>query len=178
MGTVETMTKDEIVDLYDDQGRVVGTAPRPRVRAHNLRHGGTGVLVRDGAGRIFVHRRTPTKDVFPGLYDFAAGGVLQAGEDPDEAAARELAEELGVTGVPLTRLGVGSYADHHTDYVAFLYTATCDGPITLQPEEVDWGDWLTPAELLDRIDGDDWEFVPDSVALLREHVAASARRLG
>ena len=96
----------EIVDLYDLAGTVVGQAPRSRVRAQNLRHAATGLLVRNGRGDIFVHRRTDTKDVYPGMYDVAAGGVITAGEDPDAAAAREAEEELGVHGVPLHRLGV------------------------------------------------------------------------
>ena len=121
----------EIVDLYDLAGTVVGQAPRSRVRAQNLRHAATGVLVRNGRGDIFVHRRTDTKDVYPGMYDVAAGGVITAGEHPDAAAAREAEEELGVHGVPLHRLGVAHYADAHTDYVAFLYETVYDGPIRL-----------------------------------------------
>ncbi|WP_226344212.1 NUDIX hydrolase [Agilicoccus flavus] len=168
------MSADEIVDLYDEHGRVIGTAPRSRVRAENLRHGGTGVIVRDSAGRVFVHRRTVTKDVYPGLYDFCAGGVLQAGEHPDVAAAREVEEELGVSGVLLRRLGVAEYADAHTTYVAFLYDATYDGPLDLQPEEVESGEWLTLDELRARLSDPAWEFVPDSVALVGPHLDSLA----
>jgi len=53
------------------------------------------VLCRDAAGRIYVHRRTDDKDVYPGMYDMTAGGVLGAGESYLEAARRELAEALG-----------------------------------------------------------------------------------
>ena len=74
-----------------------GSAPRSRMRAENLHHAATAVVVRDRLGRVYVHRRTTTKDVYPGRRDFAAGGVLTAGEDPHDAAVRELAEELGVT---------------------------------------------------------------------------------
>lgn len=161
---------EEVVDLYDEDGRVIGQAPRSQVRAQNLRHGGTGVVVRNSRGEIFVHQRTDTKDVYPGLFDLAAGGVIAAGEDPDSAAQREAFEELGVTGVPLRRIGIGSYADEHTTYVAFLYEAVYDGPIRLQPEEVAWGGWMSPAQVLARLDDEDWAFVPDSIALLRDRV--------
>jgi 8-oxo-dGTP pyrophosphatase MutT (NUDIX family) len=102
---------EEQVALYDESGRPCGVAPRSRVRAENLRHGATGIVVRDPLGRFYVHRRTDTKDVYPGLYDLCAGGVLQAGEEPLPSALRELAEELGVTGVPLESLGEGDYSD-------------------------------------------------------------------
>ncbi len=162
--------REEIVDLYDERGHVIGQAPRSQVRARNLRHGGTGIVVRNSRGEIFVHRRTDTKDVYPGLFDLAAGGVIAAGEDPDESARREVFEELGVTGVPLRRIGVDTYADEHTSYVAFLYETVYDGPIRLQPEEVAWGDWMSPAQVLARLEGDGWPFVPDSSTLLREHI--------
>ncbi len=161
---------DEIVALYDESGHQCGSAPRSRVRAENLRHGATGILVRDDAGRVFLHRRTTIKDVFPGLYDFAAGGVLAAGEDPYLGAVRELAEELGITGVELESLGESDYADEHTSYHAFLYAAVWNGPVRLQPEEVDWGGWVTPAELAGRIRAAPEEFVPDTVALWEDRL--------
>ncbi|MGH3359002.1 MAG: NUDIX hydrolase [Nocardioidaceae bacterium] len=162
---------DEVVQLYDGRGRPDGTAPRSRVRAENLRHGATGVVVRDRHGRIYVHRRTDTKDVYPGLHDCCAGGVILADEDPDDSARREIAEELGVTGGDLRRIGVSRYADAYTNYVAFQYEVTYDGPIRWQPEEVAWGVWMTVEELAARLADPDWPFVPDSRALVGPWVA-------
>jgi aminoglycoside phosphotransferase (APT) family kinase protein/8-oxo-dGTP pyrophosphatase MutT (NUDIX family) len=156
---------EEVVALYDDGGRPTGAAPRSVVRAQNLRHGATGVIVRDPWGRVYVHRRTHTKDVYPSRWDFSAGGVLLAGEDPLVGARRELAEELGVTSEPVP-LGEADYADEHTSYRAFLYVTTWDGPITPQPEEVAYGAWLSIERLLERIDDPEIEFMPDSVSLL------------
>ena len=170
------MGRNEIVDLYDAAGHVVGTATRSRMRAENLRHGATAVIVRDSRGRIFVHRRTPTKDVYPGLLDYCAGGVIQAGESPDDSAAREVFEELGVEGVTLRRFGVGTYDDDHTSYVAFLYETVFDGPMRLQEEEVSWGDWVDVHELLTRLDREPEQFVPDSTALARSHLDVLACR--
>ena len=48
-------------------------------------------------GRLLVHRRADDKDVWPGRWDLAVGGVVAAGEDYDTAAVREVAEEIGVT---------------------------------------------------------------------------------
>lgn len=165
---------DEVVQLFDERGRPAGTAPRSRVRAENLCHGATGVVVRDGLGRIYVHRRTETKDVYPGLHDCCAGGVMLAGEDPGESARREIAEELGVTGAVLRRIGVSRFADEHTNYVAFQYEARYDGPIRWQPEEVAWGAWMTLDELTDRLADPGWPFVPDSRALIGPWVAERA----
>ncbi len=164
-----TGSAEEQVALYGDDGRPTGeSVPRSQMRARNLRHAATLVVVRNSAGEVYVHRRTDTKDVFPGRYDFAAGGVLQAGEDPYEAAVREAAEELGVTGVELEVIGEDDYADAHTSYHAFAYTCVHDGPITWQPEEVAWGEWVSVERLREMLAT--LEFVPDTVAVLGERL--------
>ena len=156
---------DEIVALYDERGRPVGSAPRSRMRAENLRHAATAVVVRDPWGRVHVHRRTDTKDVYPGRFDFAAGGVLLAGEDPLAAARREAEEELGVTSA-LVPLGEGDYADDATTYHAFLYETVWDGPLRFQPEEVASGEWMTLEALAALIDDPAAAVMPDTAALL------------
>ena len=143
------------------------------MRADNLIHGATGVVVRNSSGQIYVHRRTDTKDVYPGRYDFAAGGVLAVGEDPDEAALRELHEELGVRGVELTSLGRGFFADQHTRYWGFLYVCEWDGQITWQPEEVAWGGWWSREQLIEALDDPSRSFMPDTVALLGDWLRSS-----
>ncbi len=157
--------------LYDDAGRPCGSAPRSRMRAGNLRHAATGVLVRDPLGRVFVHRRTDTKDVYPGRYDFTAGGVLLAGEEPEAAARREVEEELGVTS-PLVSIGEADYADDQTTYHAFLYETVWDGPVRLQPEEVASGRWMTLEALLAILDDPALPVMPDTVTLLGPWVRA------
>jgi 8-oxo-dGTP pyrophosphatase MutT (NUDIX family) len=159
---------EEEVALYDPadpSGRVVGHVPRSRMRSENLPHAATSVAVRDIDGRIYVHRRTDTKDLFPGAYDVWAGGVVAAGEDPAAAAVRELAEELGLTGMRLRPLFIEWYRDDQTTYLAHVYDTVYDpdrdGPIRHQPTEVADGWWCTVDDLRDRLADPAWPFVPD-----------------
>ena len=155
-----------IYDLEDPAGRVVGTAPRAQMRAENLPHGATAVIVRKPTGEIFVHRRADTKDIWPGRHDCAAGGVLQAGEDPDEAAARELAEELGIEGAVLVPLVQRWRLGSDTTYFAYAYVTTWDGPVLFADGEVAEGWWEDPSVLYDRLKDPSWPFVPGTRALL------------
>ncbi len=156
----------EIVALVDRRGVQVGSAERSVVRRDNLMHAGTGVLVRDPAGRIYVHRRSPDKDWAPGHHDAAAGGVLRPGEDPVTSAARELAEELGIDDAELRPLGVSVLEDDTTRCVSHCFEVTWDGPVRHADGEVVWGAWLTLDELRRRLADPDWVFVPDTRALL------------
>lgn len=157
--------------LVDRDGRVVGAAPRSQMRQQNLAHLVVAVLVRDQAGRVYVHRRTEDKDVFPGMHDCFAAGCVRAGEEPYDAACREVAEELGVTGAALQPLGSGWYEDAATRHVWHAYVVDWAGSVTHQPEEVAWGDWMTVDQLAAALADPGWPFVPDGRAIVEELVA-------
>lgn len=163
----------ELVELWGADGRPTGeVVDRATMRRHNLRHAATGIVVLNPRGEIYVHRRTATKDVYPGMYDFCAGGVVQAGEHPVESARRELAEELGVVVAQLDPLGEADFEDAHARYHAFLFSVTYEGEIVHQPDEVEWGAWVTPGRLLEMLD--EFAFVPDAPTLLRPWLEARA----
>ncbi|CAM5566036.1 putative Nudix hydrolase [Streptomyces spiroverticillatus] len=159
---------EEILDVVDEHDDVVGQAPRGEVYARGLRHRCTFIRVRDAEGRIFVHRRTPTKLVYPSLYDMFVGGVVGAGESYDAAALREAQEELGVSGLPqpefLTKF-LYEGADGQSWWSA-VYEVRCEVPVDPQVEEVAWHTFLTEEELARRAGGgpDAWEWVPDGLA--------------
>jgi isopentenyldiphosphate isomerase len=161
---------DEVVALYDPDdvvGRVTGSAPRSRVRAENLPHAATGVFVRRSDGSVLVHRRADTKDVWPGAHDCASGGVILAGEQPETAARRELAEELGIEPAVLHPLITTWYRDETTHYLAHVYETMWDGDVELRDGEVSTAWWEPQAVLAARMGDPDWPFVPDTRRILR-----------
>ncbi|WP_436499357.1 NUDIX hydrolase [Actinokineospora sp. HUAS TT18] len=161
------MANDELVAIYSADGAVTGSATRARMRAEGLWHACGAILVRSG-DRVHVHRRTDDKDVFPGMHDCWAGGVVAAGETPLECARRELAEELGIDGVPLNPLFTLSVDLEHTRIHLFAYEVFWDGEVVLQDEEIAWGGWMTVAELRARLDDPAWPFVPDGRIAVEE----------
>jgi isopentenyldiphosphate isomerase len=154
---------DEPVDVVDAEDRVVGTVTRAVMRAENLRHRAVFVLVRSTQGAVLIHRRSPSKDVWPGWWDLAVGGVVAAGESHDSAARRELAEELGVEGVEPEALGGGSYEDDHVRLIGRVYRVVHDGPFTFADGEVVEACFVDPDQLQERLARD--HFLPDSIAL-------------
>ncbi|MER6537611.1 NUDIX domain-containing protein [Streptomyces sp900105755] len=155
---------DEILDIVDENDQVTGTSPRGEAYARGLRHRCVFIQARDAAGRVFVHRRTATKLVFPSLYDMFVGGVVGAGESYDDAALREAEEELGVSGLPRpTFLFKFLYDDGAgKSWWSAVYEVRCELPVRPQVEEVAWHDFLTDEELSARLG--EWEWVPDGLA--------------
>ena len=153
----------EPVDVVDEHDRVVATVPRRRVRAERLRHRAVFVVVNASGGELLVHRRSDDKDLWPGRWDVCVGGVVGAGEGWDDAARRELAEEVGIDGWPeLVR--AGAYADDDVDLVARCYRIVSDGPISFPDGEVAEARWVGTADLAALVATE--AFVPDSLALL------------
>ncbi|UQX00428.1 NUDIX domain-containing protein [Streptomyces sp. RerS4] len=159
---------DEVLDVVDRNDRVIGRAPRGEVYRRGLIHRCVFVLATDERGRIFVHRRTASKLVFPSHYDMFVGGVLGTGEDYADAALREASEELGVSGLerpaPLFKF---LYEGPGGTWWSYVHEVRCDLPVAPQESEVDWHAWLSPRELGRRVADGVWPWVPDGLEAWR-----------
>lgn len=151
--------------MVDDDDRVIDTVPRAEMRRRNLQHRSVGIAVLGTDGRLLVHRRADDKDVWPGRWDLAVGGVVSAGEDYATAAVREVGEELGIhDAVELRLLGSGRYADDDVTALVHCYVIVHDGPFHFddgEVVEVRWVDRASLNELMSQA-----TFVPDSIAML------------
>ncbi len=152
---------EEFFDVVNERDEPVGRAARREVHARGLLHRAVHVLVDDGAGKIFLQKRSMTKDTSPGRWDSSSSGHVDAGEDYDTAAVRELGEELGLpTAVTPTRwFRVEACADTGHEFV-WVYRLRATGPFTLNAEEIESGGWFTPAEITAWVQARPEEFAP------------------
>ncbi len=166
------MSADELVDVIDEHGRVLSIKRRAEVRQQNLRHRSTYILVFNAAGDLFVHRRTFTKDIYPGYWDVAISGVLGSKEDYTAGALRELAEELGLVVASLEPLFSFRFEDEHNRVIGEAFRCQSEGPFVLQPDEVVEGRWMAVDEVLARMR--DEPFCPDGAEVLRLFLSRGA----
>ena len=161
-------TADEIIALVDEHNRVIGAVPRREMRAKRLPHRSTYIFVFNTQGYLYVQKRTMTKDVFPGYYDPAAGGVVLAGESYEVCAKRELAEEMGIQDVPLTWHFEFYFADAHSRVWGGVFSCIYDGEIVLQEEEVESGVFLPVDDIIRRAQIE--PYTPDSICALSHYL--------
>lgn len=134
------MKSPEMFELVDDAGRVIGLAPRHCCHGNPaLKHRTAHVVVISTTGRILLQLRSHRKDVQPGRWDTAVGGHLALGETFEQAARREMAEEIGLNApdLPLVQLFDMTIANAVEAEQTRVFSVISDGPFAAQPEEVD-----------------------------------------
>ncbi len=157
---------EELVQIVDEDDHEIAIVTRAIMREQRLTHRASYILVFNRAGELFVQKRTTTKDIYPGFWDVAAGGVVLGGESYEESAERELAEELGITETKLTPLFDQYYKDDGNRVWGRIFRCESEGPFTLQPEEVEYGRFMPPDLVLEysRLE----PFTPDGIILLKK----------
>ncbi len=158
--------QNEIIQIVDRDNQIVDAVARSVMRKEHLIHRASYILVFNSANELFLQKRTMTKDVFPGTWDIAAGGVVLAGETYEESAIRELDEELGVTGVNLHFRFDHFYEDRDNRVWGRIFTCSHDGPFILQEEEIESGHFLSIDDcfLLSKKE----PFTPDGLEILKK----------
>ncbi|MBU0663999.1 MAG: NUDIX hydrolase YfcD [Proteobacteria bacterium] len=156
----------EIVQIVDRDNREIDALPRHLMRSRGLIHRASYILVFNDQEEIFVQKRTTTKDIYPGYWDVAAGGVVLASESYEQSASRELAEELGISGIPLTPLFDHYFEDATNRVWGRVFRCTHEGPFTLQPEEVEYGRFMPIPQILQYSRQE--PFTPDGILILQQ----------
>ena len=91
--------------------------------------------------------------------------MVLAGESYEASAERELAEELGISDIPLIFLFDHYYEDATNRVWGRIFSCRHEGPFTLQAEEVAYGRFLPVEEVL-RLSLSE-PFTPDGVEILQ-----------
>jgi len=134
---------EELFDIVNERDEVVGRASRREIHRLGLKHRSVHVLVFSARGWLFLQKRSAAKDRHPGRWDSSASGHVDAGEDYDGAASRELQEELGLAA-PLERLFKIPAGPATEQEFVWVYRCEAEGPFRLAPAEIERGDWFAP----------------------------------
>lgn len=127
---------------------------------------------RSAAGEIevLVQKRSGEKESYPGCYDISCAGHLQAGDDFEDGAVRELEEELGLT-VEKSRLEFVGWSRDRTeayfhgnlcldDELAKVYVLWMDvkpEQLKLQTEEVESVRWMPLESCMEKMKDPGWK---------------------
>lgn len=142
--------EDETLEVVDEDGVVVGLASRARCHADpDLLHRAVHVFVFDAQGRVFLQLRSRAKRIQPGRWDTSVGGHVDPGESVEQAARREMAEELGLANpaLPLEQIHHYLWRTELESELVTTFRVRHDGPFSLHPDEIEDGRFFSPDEL-------------------------------
>jgi isopentenyl-diphosphate Delta-isomerase len=159
MGGVE-----ELIVLVDDEGRAVGTMPKPLVHhGETPLHRAFSAYLFDDSGRLLITQRAVDKATFPGMWTNTVCGHPGPGEDDAAAIARRASFELGL-GVTDVRPALPGYR-YRAEFRGVVENEICPvylGRFTGSPapeatevaawELLDWADFRRRQET----EGDAW----------------------
>jgi isopentenyldiphosphate isomerase len=166
----------EYMDIVNDSDQVIGRATRARVHATHAIHRGVHVFVVNHGGALLLQRRAQGRDYYPGFWDASAGGQVAAGESYEEAARRELREELGCSPGQLELVAkYDSYSDRQREKRA-LFSRVFDGPFRVESQEIEAVEFVSLEEIERRMETEPFtEGFRTSFALWKQFVLRSSR---
>jgi len=129
----------ETFEIVDDSGAVIGLARRSECHGNPaLVHRTAHVVVVSRTGELLLQKRSRHKDIQPGKWDTAVGGHLAVGETYEQAACREMMEEIGVEpDGPLTHLFDTHIRNEIESENVRVFRAVTDGPFVVDEAEID-----------------------------------------
>jgi geranylgeranyl diphosphate synthase, type I len=172
-----TAVRDEdLVELVDDGGRVIGRAERASVHHGNTpRHRAFSVYLSDAAGRVLLTRRALSKLTWPGVWSNSSCGHPRPGETDVAAIHRRVREELGVevtdVEVMLPDFGYTATDPHglveNEDCPVYRAVIVDTAALRPDPDEVMDYQWLTWPDLIATVEQAPGLLSPWAVAQVR-----------
>ncbi|HEX6499023.1 MAG TPA: isopentenyl-diphosphate Delta-isomerase [Micromonosporaceae bacterium] len=177
----------DLVELVDEAGVARGQCSVAEAhRAPGQLHRAFSVILRDPDGRLLLQQRAAAKTRFPLRWANACCGHPAPGTPVVAAASRRLAEELGVSAVPLREVGVYAYratdpatgrVEHEYDHVLVGEVPT-DLAVHPDPDEVAEVDWVPATILRDAVQAHPEAYAPWLAGVVAVVAEASTQRNG
>lgn len=132
---------DQVI-WVDEKDNELGIVSRQEAHQKGLLHRTIGIILLNDKGEILLQKRSMNKDTFPGMYTIASSGHVDQGESYDQAAEREIKEELGLKAdLEFLQTVINDHPEHRQ--MQSFYLLRSNGPFKIQPEEVDKVEFFT-----------------------------------
>lgn len=144
---------DALIQIVDESDRPLGGATIENAHLQGLWHQIVRITVENSDGKLLLQKRVADMEVYPNCWDNSAAGHVDFGETYDYAAARELAEEVGIRNVVLEYVGSYISDSQHNEQMlrhfikVYKTRVASNVKLTLQADEVSDVQWLSVDEI-------------------------------
>lgn len=166
--------KTELIDEVDSSGNYIATHPRSELKKRMFFHKAALIIPIAEEGKVLLGMRAKDKHPYPGTLCCAVGGGIASGETEEQAARREMLEEIGKE-YPLRMVSRYVY-DQPTDKKIFtLFTTTVPvrpDELVIDPVETQYVKAYGIDEVLKMIEKSPETFAPTAIPAIREFAKA------
>ena len=149
----------EIFDVVDASDEVIDSRPRDEVHVNKLKHRAVHIWLFNNAGELFLQKRSPWKQNHPDLWCSSTAGHVDAGETYEQAAHRELMEEIGVDSLLAKIWKIEASAATGHEFLE-VFVGRTEGPFRFAPGEVETGSFFPLEQIRRWLDQTPEEFTP------------------
>lgn len=149
-----TDNQSELFDVVDVHDQIIGQITRAEAHdGSHKKHRAVIILVFNSSGEILLHKRSMTKDMYPGTWTTSCSGHVDAGDSYLESAVRELEEELNIKVNPSDLKFISKdllVSPQETEFITTFKYVTNQKPEILESE-------ISEAKYFDLSDSQDLE---------------------
>ena len=143
----------EYLDIIDEKGNYTGeVVERNEAQDRKLRHWKVATIVINDKMQVLLQKRNANKKYYPDKWAWCAGLVI-SGESLEEAAMRELQEELGIS-ISKKDLHV-LYDSGDFTRIYYVISNKKEEEFIIQEEELSSVKWFDIDEILSMIENND-----------------------
>ena len=163
---------EEFIDEVDTSGNFLAKHRREDLKKSMFLHKIALIIPKAEGGRIILSKRAANKHPDPDTWCCAVGGKVSHGETEEQAAAREMREEIGKS-YPVRK--VTSFVYDKPDYKGLFTLFTTTVPVsisdfTLDPEEIQYSRTFTKEEVKKMVNENPTSFAPTFIAAIRASI--------
>lgn len=151
----------EFFDVLDEKGQYTGKVEsREKCHKEGLWHKAVAIFIINSKQQVLLQRRSPSKKLWPNMWDITAGGHVLTGEFGFQSVIRETEEELGAEldqnditfiGSSISTNYKGDIINKHFNEYYIVHKDIDETKLKLQEEEVAEVKWIDKDEIIERI---------------------------
>lgn len=164
------MYSNEFLDIVNEKDEIIGKASQKDIYEKHFQHRIVHILIFNKKEEMALQLRSKKKNFTPEHWSTSAGGHVQSGETYEQAASRELEEELGIK-TKLKFLFKDLYDDRsRLGMKKFLgvFRTVYEGPFKINPDEVEKIEFFS-LDKIQKMINSKGKFHPELLFLLKNH---------
>lgn len=161
----------EVVDIVNENDEVIGQKPRDEVHSSNKYiHRATHVFVFNSKGEMLLQKRSLKKKQYSGFWGDIAGH-MDPREGYEEAAVREMKEEIGIGGKLEFLMKLRKHFENDQEIIV-IFKCVHEGPFKINPEEVEFVKFFSLEKIKEMLESEE-NFTPGTRIALEELIKKS-----